>query len=80
MPTIKLFDQCRVEVRPRDHSPPHFHIVTQGGDMSVCIETLACLKGRVPGRISRQALEWAKENQDVLLKKWEFLNLPRRRS
>lgn len=46
MPTIKRFHRCRIEMYFGDHSPPHFHIVTQGEQrVAVMIETLAALAG-----------------------------------
>jgi hypothetical protein len=78
MPVIKSFPTCKVEVRPgpREHAPPHFHIVSTESDASFNIESLEPMKGKLP-RHARDALDWAKENKAHLMEMWNELHKPR---
>ena len=31
MPTIKVFGDCAIVINPRDHFPPHFHVIFRDG-------------------------------------------------
>jgi hypothetical protein len=71
MPTIKRFSYCRIEIRPRDHKPPHFHVVlADGRDCLVEIDTLDMI-GPVRAEEIIQPLEWARENKQLLMEEWE---------
>jgi hypothetical protein len=71
MPTIKRFANCRIEIRTRDHLPPHFHVViSDGRNALVEIETLAMLGPIDPDEITA-VLEWARANRDVLMEEWQ---------
>lgn len=76
MPTIKIFCDNAIVINPRDHFPPHFHVIFRDGQRcSVAIATLEIIAGTaIPARRMREALEWAKENQDLLLAKWEEIH------
>ena len=70
MPTIKRFQNCRIEIRPRDHLPPHFHVVmADGRNCLVEIETLAIV-GAIRADEIAPALEWAQAHQDTLIVEW----------
>jgi hypothetical protein len=48
---------------PRDHNPPHFHVVgLDGRDALVRLGTLDVLNGTVDRRAMREAVEWAQAN------------------
>ena len=78
MATVKSFPQRRLEVRagPREHAPPHFHIVTMNADASFLIQTFAQLVGKLP-KEGQDALIWAKQNQAILQRTWDSLHKPR---
>jgi hypothetical protein len=80
MPTIKKFDHCEIQVRagPREHGPPHFHIVSNESDVPVDIETLTP-KFKLPRNVGREPMEWAKENLLVLKEVWDTLHAPRKK-
>ncbi len=60
---------------PRDHAPPHFHVVfSDGSRCAVAIENLAVIAGRVPERRLRLALQWAAVNREALQAKWKEIN------
>ena len=51
MPVIQRFPSCRVAINPRDHAPPHFHVVLNDGrEAWVAIATLEILHGKVAAR------------------------------
>jgi hypothetical protein len=83
MPVVKRGNGWNIEVRPgpREHPPPHFHVVTNEADVPFLIESLAPMTGNVPRalhrRAQREALEWAKQNQAALRNKWNELHQPR---
>jgi hypothetical protein len=70
---IKTFAKCHIEVRFLDHNPPHFHVVMKA-DRREALVTILDLKvtGRTikPSEI-REALEWAADNTQLLLKAWK---------
>ncbi len=75
MPTVKLFGDCAIQMYPRDHAPPHFHVVfSDGSRCAVAIENLAVIAGRVPERRLRLALQWAAVNREALQAKWKEIN------
>ncbi|MDO9225278.1 MAG: DUF4160 domain-containing protein [Pseudomonadota bacterium] len=51
IPVIQCFSNCRVAINPRDHAPPHFHVVlNEGREAWVAIATLEILHGKVAAR------------------------------
>ena len=73
MPAIKTFSNCRLSIFPREHGVPHFHLeFTDGDRCAIAIETEVILAGDVrPERKIAEALTWARENRELLLKKWK---------
>lgn len=72
------FPNCRLEVRagPREHAPPHFHIVTKDSDASFRIDTFKPMKGKL-SKEGFCALDWARNNQVALKALWNELHKPR---
>lgn len=51
MPVVQRFAQCRVVINPRDHNPPHFHVLLNDGrEVWVTIATLEIIHGKVVER------------------------------
>jgi hypothetical protein len=74
MPVIQRFANCRVVINPRDHAPPHFHILLNDGrEAWVAIATLEILHGKIFVREIGDVLAWAKSNQAMLADKFEEL-------
>ena len=73
MPTIKLFGNCAVVIHSREHNPPHFHIIFRDG--RECVVALPDLALTTLNRVSlkevSQAITWATDHKDLLLKKWK---------
>ena len=66
----RLRGRYRIELRERDHLPPHVHLV--GGDVNVRIslETFACV-GSCPRDLCDEAVDWVKANCVSLMKEWK---------
>ena len=74
MPTLKRFARAAIRMYAGDHSEPHFHVETPEDRCAVSIRTLIVLAGRVPKRVSREAVAWAATHREFLLAKWKELN------
>ena len=66
----RLRGKYRIELRERDHLPPHVHLV--GGDVNVRIslETFACV-GSCSRDLCDEAVDWVKANSVSLMKEWK---------
>jgi hypothetical protein len=76
MPRIITFGKLAVYVyaSPREHPPPHFHVVGPDTDVSIEIRTLRVMEGQYrPGEIA-DILDWARRNTALLLMKWTEFN------
>ena len=70
MPTLKRFANCRIEVRSRDHMPPHFHVVMSDGRSCVVeIDSLEVV-GEVKVLEIADAIKWAGNNKEKLIQEW----------
>jgi Domain of unknown function (DUF4160) len=60
----------RLELRERDHGPPHVHLV--GGEFDVLVElgSLKCT-GRWPRGLRAEVLEWITQHHDELMEEWQ---------
>lgn len=74
MPTLKRFPTLKVEMRCRDHLPPHVHILSSDRrEVLVEIETRKVV-GNIPLRELAEALAWVADNQAELLTIWRRLH------
>ena len=74
MPVIQRFANCLVRINPRDHAPPHFHVVMNDGrEVWVRIDTVEIIHGKVAVREVAAVLDWAKSNREYLVAKFEEL-------
>lgn len=71
MPTVQKFAAYKVEIRFRDHLPPHVHVLSRDGrEALVEIESLA-LTGSLPRHELGEVLEWIRANRALLLETWK---------
>lgn len=70
MPTIKDFGSFKITMYFGDENPPHFHVIAVDDAARIDIRTLEITKGSLPAKVAREAREWAVENRDLLLAKW----------
>jgi hypothetical protein len=74
MPIIKRFDSYVIRINPRDHSPPHFHVVLNDGrEAWVRIDNCQVIHGDVRSREISAALLWARKHREELAAKFEEL-------
>jgi hypothetical protein len=68
---VDRVDGLRIEIRPREHNPPHFHIRGSSIDASFTIEDGECLKGNIDSRTSH-LIKWWYDNGGklALIKIW----------
>lgn len=74
MPTIYAIGGLKIQVFADDHFPPHFHIVGPDFEVLVAMSDLSILKGGRYHRELRDAMDWARQNSNVLQKEWARLN------
>ena len=74
MPTFKRFDAFRIDVRSRDHNPPHFHLIGPDHHALVDIRTLQVIEGTYDCKMLAEAVGWAVEQTEALLAEWSRLN------
>lgn len=77
MPRIERFGAkvaIYIHAVPREHPPPHFHIVGPEFDVAVEIRTPRIMEGRYRPQDLAEALDWAAVNIEGLLAHWERIN------
>lgn len=74
MPTYASFDGFRVELRSRDHAPPHFHVVGADFHALVGIRDLRIMRGTITRRALAEVVAWASGRTDELMAEWRRLN------
>jgi hypothetical protein len=70
MPEISRFYGIIIRMYFDDHAPPHFHAFYAEHEAVIGIESLAVLKGELPGRALGLTIEWAQRYQDELRAAW----------
>lgn len=53
-----------------DHGVPHFHVISNGEEASISLESFALFAGRCEAKALAQAIKWARENRALLMEKW----------
>ena len=71
MPTIAIFYGMIVQMYWRDHPPPHIHVLYQGFEAVVDIETGAIEGGRLPPNAARIVREWVSRRRTELMDNWQ---------
>lgn len=74
MPTIKDFGGFRITMYFEDHNPPHFHVVSPTQEAVVEIATLVVVAGTIRSSQLGEALDWARDNKELLESKWAELH------
>lgn len=63
----------KIEMYPREHSPPHFHVVGGGIDALFSLEDGSFLAGNIPGREQALVKFWYNESRPLLVETWNKL-------
>lgn len=74
MPTFHRFDGFKIEVRSRDHNPPHFHMIGPDFHALIDIRTLQVIEGTYTRRALAEARAWAAGETETLMAEWRRLN------
>jgi len=75
MPTLIRLPHCSIHMYAGDHLPPHFHIrMRDGREALIEIARLIVLRGTIPARELKPALDWAMAHQAMIEAKWLALN------
>jgi hypothetical protein len=74
LPTIKIIDSIKILIYFNDHMPPHFHAIYNEYEVLIEIKTLEVYAGKLPNRQMKKVMEWASNNQDFLIGKWNEFN------
>lgn len=67
---VDRFEGLKVEIFPREHPPPHFHV--KGGDVDVCFSIDECdlIEGRLDGRRKDLIKWWHSRCKAKLIEIW----------
>ncbi len=64
-------NKYRLELRERDHLPPHVHLVGGEVNVRISLETFAC-HGACPRDVLDEALAWIRAHRDELMEEWRL--------
>lgn len=62
-------NKYRLQVRERDHNPPHVHLVGAGLDVVINLSTLQA-DGDWPRDLQQEVMAWVIANHADLMKEW----------
>ena len=75
MPTLARFYGIiiRMYFLPREHNPPHVHVIYGDVTFSISIKDLVIIDGELnpPSRVLSMVKEWVGLHQDELMNIWE---------
>lgn len=64
-------DKYRIQLREKDHLPPHVHLTGGGLDVLICLELVEPMRGTAPAVVLRDALEWIRIHRNELMEEWK---------
>ena len=68
-------EKYRIELREKDHLPPHVHLTGAGVDVQICLETVQVMLGRAPKVVLEEGLAWVRAHRAELLREWNLWHL-----
>lgn len=74
MPTIKIIDSVKIDLYSREHPPPHFHAIFAYFEALITIQNFEIYGGRLPKPQLNKVINWAMDNQEILLDNFKRLN------
>ena len=74
MPTIKIIDSVKIDLYSREHPPPHFHAIYADFEALITIENFEIYASRLPKPQLNKVINWARDNQTMLLDNFKRLN------
>lgn len=73
MPELSRFLGIVIYMYFNDHNPPHFHVEYNEYKVSILIDTLGLMGGKLPSRVMSLVIEWAQEHQEELRENWNSI-------
>jgi len=70
MPELSRFYGIIIGMYYDAHPPAHFHVQYGEHKAKIQIDTLAVIRGSLPGRALGLVMEWASQHQEELLDRW----------
>ncbi len=67
---VAVHKGLKIEIRPKEHSPPHFHVKCGGLSASFSIESCELLQGDIDRRNISLIEWWHQRSKDKLVKIW----------
>jgi hypothetical protein len=74
MPTVKIIDSIKIDLYSREHNPPHFHAIYADYEALIVIKDFEIYAGRLPKKQLAKVVNWAKDNQKILMENFNRLN------
>lgn len=60
----------RIAINPREHAPPHFHILAPGLNASFTIDSCSLLAGEISANHQRLVEKWFMSARPLLVREW----------
>lgn len=67
---VEMVNGLRIEVRPNEHPPPHFHVISGDIDASFTIEDCSLLAGKLDRNYHKLIKWWHLRAQQKLITVW----------
>jgi len=71
MPELSRFYGIVIRMHFRDHAPPHFHATYGEDEMTVGVDPVRKISGKLPRRATNMVLQWARLRQAELRSAWQ---------
>jgi len=60
----------KIDIYPKEHAPPHFHVLSPTIDASFRIDNCELLNGNISGSDHKKIRYWHKYAKQLLIEKW----------
>ena len=67
---VARLDGLKIEIRSREHSPPHFHVLGNGIDAAFDVVDGTYLKGRIDRQSADLVRVWWEKSRSDLIRVW----------
>ena len=67
---VATINGLRIDIRPREHAPPHFHVLADGLDASFAIDDCRHLAGEIDGKDRALVEWWYRRSRSLLVSTW----------
>jgi len=68
--TLRATDGVKIQIYPRDHNPPHFHVKAGKKSASFDIQTGELMRGSLGHSADKIVHQFHQDHQQMLLKMW----------